>query len=181
MAFLSPVLHFRDLKKNCQHPEQSQENLKTPIKIFNPNTDEIEAEIEWPSGFATIDGVVLNDGSVLFIAKSLGTAYLLTISTNNPPTANAGPDQIVDEWATVTLDGSASTDPGGSGLTYSWEQIAGTPVLLDVTDPVHPTFTAPEVPAGGETLSFQLTVSDGELTSADVVNVAVKNVNHPLL
>jgi hypothetical protein len=100
-------------------------------------------------------------------------------SPDNPPVANGGPDQTIDERTTVILDGSGSTDPEGSALTYTWEQIGGTPVSLEITDPVHPTFTAPGVQAGGETLSFQLTVSDGELTAADVVNVVVKNVNHP--
>src|SRR4030042_830439 len=149
-----------------------------PLKIFNPNTELVEGEIEWPPDFGG-EGILLNDGSLLFINKSLGTAYLLKIASNNPPIANAGPDQTVDERTTVILDGSASADPEGSPLTYIWEQIAGTPVLMDVIDPVHPTFMAPEVPVGGETLSFQLTVSDEELTNTDVVNIVVKNVNHP--
>jgi len=44
---------------------------------------------------------------------------------NQPPVANAGPDQTVpadaDGFATVTLDGSATTDADGDELLYWWE------------------------------------------------------------
>jgi len=102
------------------------------------------------------------------------------VPSNHPPVANAGLDQSVNETASVTLDGSGSTDPDGDALTYTWEQVAGTSVVLHLSDPVHPTFTAPDVPRGGATLTFQLTVSDGSLMSAPAtVNLKVKDVNHP--
>jgi hypothetical protein len=100
------------------------------------------------------------------------------ISTNQPPTANAGIDQTVNEGEIVVLS-VAWTDPDNDLLTYSWTQVPGTEVYLDLTDPVHPTFTAPGVPIGGETLTFTLTVSDGELEATDSVNITVRNVNHP--
>ena len=106
-------------------------------------------------------------------------AFVTKIRLNATPTANAGTDQTVDELTMVTLDGSGSNDPDGDPLTYTWVQLAGTPVSLNLSNPVHPTFTAPNVPRGGETLTFQLTVSDGCLTSDDSVNITIKDVNHP--
>jgi tetratricopeptide (TPR) repeat protein len=93
--------------------------------------------------------------------------------------ANAGDDQSVPEGTLVTLDGFASSVRCGTG-SYAWTQLAGPAVTLNLSDPARPTFTAPAVPSGGTTLTFQLVVDDGVRQSAgDVVNVTVTNVNHP--
>ena len=81
---------------------------------------------------------------------------------NQTPTASAGPAQSVASGATVTLDGSGSSDPNGDSLTYQWTQTAasGDPVQRDGGQAdVHRTVTT-------GTLTFQLLVSDGTHTSA---------------
>ncbi len=61
----------------------------------------------------------------LVVTDSLGNAsapvQTTVTSVNNPPTANAGPDQVVVQTGTfVTLDGSQSADPEDNTLSYAW-------------------------------------------------------------
>lgn len=92
-----------------------------------------------------------------------------------PPVANAGTDQTVNENTLVTLDGSGST---GTIDTYTWSQTAGTTVTLSDVNAVQPTFTAPDL-TGNETLTFQLEVSNTAGSTTDIVNINVTDVIVP--
>lgn len=99
---------------------------------------------------------------------SASTSVTVSVDdVNRLPIADAGLPQTVPEGTRVVLDGSASYDLDGDPLTYQWTQTAGPLVPLDVTDPVHPTFTAPAAPLG-LSLTFQLTVM------AETISLAVK-------
>ena len=92
-------------------------------------------------------------------------AYLRgVLGDNEPPVADAGPDQAVALGALVNLDGTGSTDPDGDALTYRW-QVAdpdGAGISL-----LEPTSLAPSFPVEKPgTYIVELTVSDGQETSA---------------
>ena len=101
-----------------------------------------------------------------------------SVPTNRAPTANAGLDQSVDELSVVTLDGTGSSDLDNNALTYSWSQTAGVTVSLSSTTASQPTFDAPDVTALDvtETLTFQLTVSDGTASANDTISIVVNDV-----
>ena len=90
---------------------------------------------------------------------------------------NAGSNQIVDEGALVTLDGSNSYDSSGKPLTYIWKAPEG--ITLSNTTSVKPTFIAPQVDKETK-YKILLYVNNGITNSVyDQVIITVKNVNHP--
>ena len=95
----------------------------------------------------------------------------MNIVTNQPPIANAGPDQTVRSGSLVTLNGSGSDpDNGPSPLSFAWSKIAGPAVTLTGATTAISTFT-PNT-AGGYT--FSLVVKDGASDSTqDSVTITV--------
>jgi hypothetical protein len=88
------------------------------------------------------------------------------------PTANAGPAQTVSAGRVVALDGSGSSDPGGSAITYRWTQTVGAAVALSDSTAAMPTF--PTAGLAAQVLGFQLVVSNGLYQSpAATVGVTV--------
>jgi hypothetical protein len=109
------------------------------------------------------------------------TVDVTVVNVNSAPVAEAGGDQTVNEGSSVSLDGSASFDPDGDAITQRWAQIDGPSVVLTGADTATPTFTAPWLAGGVDsvaTLSFELSVSDGVLSGTDTVQVVVEQVNH---
>lgn len=97
---------------------------------------------------------------------------------NRAPVANPGYSGG-QAGQTVTLNGGNSVDPDtvtNAGLTYAWRQTGSPPtVTLTDADKMDATFTAPTLDPGVESLdlTFELTVSDGELSNTRSVTVTI--------
>jgi outer membrane protein assembly factor BamB len=147
-------------------------------KVYAINPDGSE---KW--NFTTNNAVVYSspaigpDGTIYIGSRDYKFYAIGTPST--PPTANAGPDQTVNEGDAVSFDASTSYDPDGSIKTYEWDfdssdglwwETGATP---DATSP-NPTYIYGDDGIYVATLS----VTDNDnLSATDICNITVQNVN----
>jgi len=113
--------------------------------------------------------LLVNDGKV---NSATDTVTITTAGGNTAPVANAGPDQSVQAGATVTLNGSGSTDADKNTLTYDWSFVSipsGSASTLSNPTAAMPTFV---VDKAGQYV-IQLIVNDGTVNSTpDTVTIA---------
>jgi poly(3-hydroxybutyrate) depolymerase len=101
---------------------------------------------------------------------------------NLPPVANAGADQTITlPTNSVTLNGTASSDPDGAIASYAWTKISG-PASGTIVSPTGGTTVVNSLVQG--TYSFKLVVTDyygatGADTIVVVVNAAPPPANIP--
>lgn len=97
--------------------------------------------------------------------------------SNHQPIANAGIDQSAHPYNSVTLDGSASSDPDQNyPLTYQWEFISkpeGSTAILSDPFSVNPAFT-PDL-MGDYNIRLVVTDSLGLSSAADTVLISTFN------
>ena len=123
----------------------------------------------------------------LVVTDSLGLAstpdtVVITI-TNQPPSANAGPNQCANTSTLVTLDGNGSSDPDNDlPLTCAWTQTGGIAITLSNSSAMTPTFTTPTT---STIITFTLTTTDalglGSAPDIVVVTVSEHHVYLPLV
>jgi len=119
----------------------------------------------------TFELTITDDGDL----PSTDTCIVNVTWINETPTADAGPDQSVNEGDEVVLNGFNSSDPDDGIYSYHWEQMNEPKVTIFDPTAASLKFTAPDVGPGGAALIFQLTVTDnGGLKATDtcIVNVS---------
>ncbi len=145
----------------------------SPVTLGNPSA--VETSFVAPEGVFEGESLTFqltvagSDGS-----RSEDKCIVNVVKDNSPPTADAGSNQMVSGSQIVMLDGSKSSVQNGGMLSYSWRQVAGPLVALSDPSAAQPTFVAPNVGAAGESLVFELTLTDQTgLRSRDtcIVNV----------
>jgi len=125
-------------------------------------------------GEYTVDVIVSYLGQTVSKSTSMFiVGYVVsTDSTNHAPIAVANADITNPTHPdTVTLDASASSDPDGNTITYSWVQTNVPVVVLNNANTISPDF---DTLGAGDTYVFQLTVTDSKgLTDTDTVDIIV--------
>jgi LmbE family N-acetylglucosaminyl deacetylase len=170
----------------------SAQTIDQVVLFDRPNTEDqiLAGTLTFSSGASVSVGTLSNTGAALTVSFSsrsvtwvrltvtqvaastlnVGLAEMRVFNTggggNQPPVASAGSNQTVAQGASVTLNGSGSSDPEGATLSYAWSQVSGPAVTLSSTTTVSPTFTAPGGSSSAQTLVFQLIVNDGTNASS---------------
>src|ERR1700730_16473070 len=135
------------------------------------------------SSFAVILSALMLSSLINDIALGIPNRYYVPLKpvVNHPPVVKAGPNQTVEENATVVLNGIASDPDSGDKLSYSWKQIGGQAVKLSSSNTTNPSFTAPSV-SSDTRLEFAFTAKDDKgatsITPA-IVAIKVEHINRP--
>lgn len=98
-----------------------------------------------------------------------------TAAINQAPVVTVSKLSIVSEGQPFELDASGSTDRNGDSLTYSWRQLTGPTVEIASPTSSKLSLVAP-VLDGDEGLSFEVSVSDGALTSVSTVSLDIEDI-----
>jgi glucose/arabinose dehydrogenase len=153
------ALFMADYARSC---------LMVMLKGANGLPDPSTAQVFESDSAGPVDIQMGPDGALYYVGLESGTIHKIAYPAgNNAPTASAtaSPDHGPTPLE-VTFDGSASTDPDGGTLLYSWD-LDGNGTFGDATGPIAThTFST----AGNYTA--QLRVTDGQGAS-DTISVPI--------
>jgi outer membrane protein assembly factor BamB len=147
------------------------------LHAVNPNGTE---KWNFTTGSYIHSSPAIGTDGTIYIGSGDNNLYAIGgLAQKQPPDANAGLDQIVNEGDTVQFDASASSDPDGTITTYEWDFDATddlwweTGAFPDATGPT-PTHTYGD--DGVFVVTLRVTDNDN-LSATDTCNVTVQNVN----
>ena len=101
---------------------------------------------------------------------------------NNPPIADAGPDQLnLNPFTRVVLDGTGSSDPEGDTLEFQWTLLGDCPrtIVLEGAQTATPSFLI----GNGEKCTVELGVRDsfGTASAPDAVVISSLRADQPVI
>ena len=108
---------------------------------------------------------IVGNGKMILTVTNRGKQATLDVTVevneepNEPPVADAGPNQSVKAGTKVKLSGLKSRDAEGEALYYSWSQVRGSKISLLDVDNAEASFLAPIV-SDKRTYRFKLRVTD---------------------
>jgi len=133
-------------------------DLVYPVSLFNGNT----GFIVWANS-GRVEGAMINAGDI----------HEVVPVENQKPLANAGLDHYTALGSDIELDGSRSSDPEMTPLTYTWTMVSKPLNSLAVLSDPNSAIPSFRGDVKGDYV-FQLAVNDGELNSdSDQVKVFV--------
>ncbi|CAM4108891.1 glycosyl hydrolase family 18 protein [Vibrio neonatus] len=194
------VLDYRDIAENhgaaqgfvygydeaAEAPYLFKESTGELITYDDPRSIKAKAQYALANGMAGIfhwemDG----DNGDLINAMHEGLGHGDSVTDpeqpNRAPIARAGVDKTVTGPASVTLDGSLSSDPEGEALTFSWQQTGGNAVTIINNTSAKPTVDVPFTEAD-VSYTFTLTVADPDGASSSdsvVITNTAEVTNQP--
>ena len=108
---------------------------------------------------------IVGNGKMILTVTNRGKQAMLDVTVevneepNEPPVADAGPNQSVKAGTKVKLSGLKSRDAEGEALYYSWSQVRGSKIALLDVDNAEASFLAP-IMSEKRTYRFKLRVTD---------------------
>ena len=143
------------------------------------NTSPLEVNVDWSGGaFAVRDEFAVNSEPPLGAQASFEGTLV-----NQPPTARAGGDRVVEctspAGARITLDGSATSDPEGNIVSFTWHRGVAFESPTVTVDPSLPTAVV-QRPIGVETFSLRAVDAFGAI-GQDQATVSVVDTAAPTL
>lgn len=108
---------------------------------------------------------IVGNGKMILTVTNRSKQAMLDVTVevneepNEPPVADAGPNQSVKAGTKVKLSGLKSRDAEGEALYYSWSQVRGSKIALLDVDNAEASFLAP-IMSEKRTYRFKLRVTD---------------------
>ena len=152
--------------------QRSGNNFTSSVSTDGTNWTTLGTAVSIAMGSSVQVGLAVtshNDGTLA--AATFTNVTLTTGGGNQAPAANAGADQNLASGTTSTTLSGSGTDPDGNPLTYSWTKVSGPSATI--SSPTAASTTVTGLSSG--TYVFRLTVSDGQLSATDDVQVVVQS------